>query len=103
MCASRVDTITDPLKKIELFKALASPAFIGKTINLFGIFYCFTVISYFLLFYCYLVFSTFLLLFGIFYCLLLFGIFYCSTVIWYFLLFYCYLVFSTVPPFQWPA
>ena len=23
------DTITDPLKKIELFKALASPAFIG--------------------------------------------------------------------------
>ena len=26
----RCDTITDPLKKIELFKALASPAFIGK-------------------------------------------------------------------------
>ena len=25
----RCDTITDPLKKIELFKALASPAFIG--------------------------------------------------------------------------
>ena len=24
------DTITDPLKKIELFKALASPAFIGE-------------------------------------------------------------------------
>ena len=27
----RCDTITDPLKKIELFKALASPAFIGKS------------------------------------------------------------------------
>lgn len=26
----RCDTITDPLKKIELFKALASPAFIGR-------------------------------------------------------------------------
>ena len=58
MCASRVDTITDPLKKIELFKALASPAFIGKTIMLLRIFYRSTVIWYFLLFYCYLVFST---------------------------------------------
>ena len=27
----RCDTITDPLKKIELFKALASPAFIGNS------------------------------------------------------------------------
>ena len=35
--AYRVDTITDPLKKIELFKALASPAFIGKIVTLFGV------------------------------------------------------------------
>ena len=37
----RCDTITDPLKKIELFKALASPAFIGKSnIHRYTLTYC---------------------------------------------------------------